>query len=40
MKDLSGTPVGGSGDELTEQLKSEVARWKAVVKSANIKFAQ
>jgi tripartite-type tricarboxylate transporter receptor subunit TctC len=40
MKDLSGTPVGSTAEELTAQLKSEVARWKAVVKTANIKFAQ
>ena len=38
MKALSGTPIGGSADELTAQMKSEVQRWSAVVKSANIKF--
>jgi tripartite-type tricarboxylate transporter receptor subunit TctC len=40
MKSLSGTPVGGSADELTAQLKTEVQRWSGVVKAANIKFAQ
>jgi tripartite-type tricarboxylate transporter receptor subunit TctC len=40
MKSLSGTPVGGTADELTAQMKAEVQRWSAVVKSANIKFEQ
>jgi tripartite-type tricarboxylate transporter receptor subunit TctC len=40
MKSLSGTPVGGTADELTAQLKAEVQRWSTVVKTANIKFAQ
>jgi tripartite-type tricarboxylate transporter receptor subunit TctC len=40
MKSLSGTPVGGTADELTAQMKAEVQRWSAVVKAANIKFEQ
>ncbi len=38
MKSLAATPVGSTGEELTAQMKSEVQRWSAVVKSANIKF--
>jgi tripartite-type tricarboxylate transporter receptor subunit TctC len=38
MKNLSGTPVGGSAQELTAQMKSETQRWSAVVKTANLKF--
>jgi tripartite-type tricarboxylate transporter receptor subunit TctC len=40
MKSLSGTPVGGSAEELTAQMRTELQRWAAVVKSANIKFDQ
>ena len=40
MKNLSGTPIGGTADELTAQMKAEVQRWSAVVKAANIKFDQ
>jgi tripartite-type tricarboxylate transporter receptor subunit TctC len=40
LKNLSGTPIGGTADELAAQLKSEVARWSGVVKAANIQFAQ
>ena len=40
LKDLSGTSIGSSADELTAQLKTEVQRWSAVVKTANIKFEQ
>jgi tripartite-type tricarboxylate transporter receptor subunit TctC len=40
MKGLSGTPIGSTADELAAQLKAEVARWSAVVKAANITFAQ
>ena len=40
MKSLSGTPIGSSGEELTAQMKAELQRWAAVVKSANIKFEQ
>jgi tripartite-type tricarboxylate transporter receptor subunit TctC len=40
MKSLSGTPIGSSGEELTAQMKTELQRWAAVVKSANIKFDQ
>ena len=40
MKSLSGTPIGSSADELTAQMRSELQRWAAVVKSANIKFDQ
>jgi tripartite-type tricarboxylate transporter receptor subunit TctC len=38
LKSLSGTAIGSSATELTAQMKSEVERWSAVVKSANIKF--
>jgi tripartite-type tricarboxylate transporter receptor subunit TctC len=38
LKSLSGTAIGSSAEELTAQIKSEVERWSAVVKSANIKF--
>ena len=38
MKDLAATPVGSSADQLTAQMKVEVARWTGVVKEANIKF--
>ena len=38
MKQLSGIPIGGSAEQLTAQLKSEVDRWSAVVKQGNIKF--
>ncbi|AMN42147.1 Bug family tripartite tricarboxylate transporter substrate binding protein [Rhodoplanes sp. Z2-YC6860] len=38
LKSLSGTAIGSSAAELTAQMKSEVERWSAVVKSANIKF--
>jgi tripartite-type tricarboxylate transporter receptor subunit TctC len=40
VKGLSGTPIGGTADELTAQMKAEVQRWSAVVKEANIKFEQ
>ena len=40
MKSLSGTPIGSSGEELTAQMRTELQRWAAVVKSANIKFDQ
>ena len=40
MKALSGTPIGSSGEELTAQMRTELQRWAAVVKSANIKFEQ
>jgi len=40
MKGLSGTSIGSTADELTAQMKSEVQRWSAVVKEANIKFEQ
>jgi tripartite-type tricarboxylate transporter receptor subunit TctC len=40
MKSLSGTPIGSSADELTAQMRTELQRWAAVVKSANIKFDQ
>jgi tripartite-type tricarboxylate transporter receptor subunit TctC len=40
MKTLSGTPIGSSGEELTAQMRTELQRWAAVVKSANIKFEQ
>jgi tripartite-type tricarboxylate transporter receptor subunit TctC len=38
MKTLSGTPIGSSAAELTTQMRTELQRWAAVVKSANIKF--
>jgi len=38
MNGLSGTPVGSSAEELTAQMRTELQRWAAVVKSANIKF--
>jgi len=38
LKSLSGTAIGSSAEELMAQIKSEVERWSAVVKSANIKF--
>lgn len=38
LKSLSGTAIGSSAEELMAQIKSEVQRWSAVVKSANIKF--
>jgi tripartite-type tricarboxylate transporter receptor subunit TctC len=40
MKSLSGTPIGSSAEELTAQMRTELQRWAAVVKSANIKFDQ
>jgi len=40
LKDLSGTSIGSSADELTAQMHAEVKRWSAVVKTANIKFEQ
>ena len=40
LKDLSGTSIGSSADELTAQMRAEVKRWSAVVKTANIKFEQ
>jgi tripartite-type tricarboxylate transporter receptor subunit TctC len=40
MKSLFGTPVGSSAEELTAQMRTELQRWAAVVKSANIKFEQ
>jgi tripartite-type tricarboxylate transporter receptor subunit TctC len=40
LKDLSGTSIGSSADELTAQMQAEVKRWSAVVKTANIKFEQ
>jgi tripartite-type tricarboxylate transporter receptor subunit TctC len=40
MKQLAATPVGSSAEQLTAQMKAEVARWSAVVKEANIKFEQ
>jgi len=38
MKPLAATPIGSTADELTARMKSEVQRWVAVVKAANIKF--
>jgi tripartite-type tricarboxylate transporter receptor subunit TctC len=38
MRKLSGTPIGGSAEEFTAQMRSEVQRWSEVVKAANIKF--
>jgi len=38
MKSLSGTPIGGTAEELTAQLRAELQRWATVVKAANIKF--
>jgi tripartite-type tricarboxylate transporter receptor subunit TctC len=38
MKNLSGTPIGGTADEFTAQMRAEVQRWSEVVKAANIKF--
>jgi tripartite-type tricarboxylate transporter receptor subunit TctC len=38
MKSLSGTPIGGSAEELTAQMRAELQRWATVVKAANIKF--
>jgi len=38
MKGLAARPVGSSAEQLTAQMKDEVARWTAVVKAANIKF--
>jgi tripartite-type tricarboxylate transporter receptor subunit TctC len=40
MKQLAATPVGSTAEQLTAQMKAEVARWTAVVKEANIKFEQ
>lgn len=40
LKDLSGTSIGSSADELSAQMHAEVKRWAAVVKTANIKFEQ
>jgi len=40
LKDLSGTSIGSSADELTAQMQAEVKRWSVVVKTANIKFEQ
>ena len=40
LKDLSGTSIGSSADELTAQMHAEVKRWSVVVKTANIKFEQ
>ncbi len=40
LKTLSGTPIGGTAEELTAQMRAEVQRWTAVVKAANIKFDQ
>ncbi|MPZ37771.1 MAG: tripartite tricarboxylate transporter substrate binding protein [Rhizobiales bacterium] len=38
MKKLASTPIGNTADEFAAQMKSEVQRWSAVVKQANIKF--
>ncbi len=38
MKSLSATTIGGSAEELTAQMRTELQRWALVVKSANIKF--
>jgi tripartite-type tricarboxylate transporter receptor subunit TctC len=38
MKKLAATPIGNTSEEFTAQMKSEVQRWSAVVKQANIKF--
>jgi tripartite-type tricarboxylate transporter receptor subunit TctC len=38
MKSLAATPVGNSAEEFTAVMRSEVQRWSAVVKQANIKF--
>ena len=38
MKGLAAGPVGSSAEQLTAQMKAEVARWTGVVKAANIKF--
>ena len=38
MKPLAATPIGSTSDELTARMKSELQRWVAVVKAANIKF--
>jgi tripartite-type tricarboxylate transporter receptor subunit TctC len=37
LKGLGTTPVGGTPAELAAHVKSEVARWTQVVKTANIK---
>jgi tripartite-type tricarboxylate transporter receptor subunit TctC len=38
MKKLVATPIGNTADEFTALMKSEVQRWSAVVKQANLKF--
>jgi tripartite-type tricarboxylate transporter receptor subunit TctC len=38
MKKLAATPIGNSSEEFAAQMKSEVQRWSAVVKQANIQF--
>jgi tripartite-type tricarboxylate transporter receptor subunit TctC len=38
MKKLAATPIGNSAEQFAAQMKSEVQRWSAVVKQANIKF--
>ena len=40
LKNLSGTPIGSTAEQLTAQMRAEVQRWTAVVKAANIKFDQ
>ena len=40
MKTLAATPIGSTAEQLTAQMKTEVQRWSAVVKEANIKFEQ
>jgi tripartite-type tricarboxylate transporter receptor subunit TctC len=38
MKTLASNAIGNTADEFAAQMKSEVQRWSAVVKQANIKF--
>jgi tripartite-type tricarboxylate transporter receptor subunit TctC len=40
MTTLSSSSIGSTSDELAARMASEVKRWTAVVKSANIKFEQ
>jgi tripartite-type tricarboxylate transporter receptor subunit TctC len=40
MRSLSSTPVGSTSEELSARMRSELQRWSAVVKAANIKFEQ
>ena len=40
MKTLAAHAVGSTAEQLRAQMKTEVQRWFAVVKQANIKFEQ